>query len=473
LFDGFTRVLPPQSSAKEGEEDAILPDVKIGDELKLKSLRPSRHFTSPPARYTEASLVKEMEKRGIGRPSTYAAIISTIQDRGYVRLDKRRLFAEKMGGIVTDRLVESFAELMDYGFTAGMEESLDKVAEAKRVWTDLLDEFYADFKKKLERAQNDKKGMRPNEPVEIALPCPTCSRPLQIRTASTGVFLGCSGYGLPPKERCKTTINLVPGDEFVASDEDDDEAESAQLRARHRCPICGTAMDSYLIDATRKLHVCGNNPDCPGYEIEEGSYKLKGYEGPSLTCDKCGSQMQLKTGRFGKYFGCTSETCKNTRKLLRNGQPAPPKSDPVPCPELRCDKVDDFFLLRDGAAGLFLAASKFPKNRETRAPLVAELIPHRAQLDPKYRFLLDAPDHDGEGRPAIIRYSRKSAEHYVQTEVDGKPSGWRATYKDGKWVEGGAEATEAKPKTRAGAKPAAKKKAAVKAKPKAAAKKKK
>jgi DNA topoisomerase-1 len=485
LFDGFTRVLPPQSGAKEGEEDATLPDVKVGDALGLVALRPSQHFTSPPARYTEASLVKEMEKRGIGRPSTYAAIISTIQGRGYVRLDKRRLFAEKMGGIVTDRLVESFAELMDYGFTAAMEESLDEVAEAKREWTDLLDEFYAEFRKKLARAQAAK-GMRPNEPVEIALPCPTCSRPLQIRTASTGVFLGCSGYALPPKERCKTTINLVPGDEFVSSGEDDDEAELKLLRSRHRCPICGTAMDGYLIDAKRKLHVCGNNPDCPGYEIEEGSFKLKGYEGPTLTCDKCGSEMQLKTGRFGKYFGCTNEACKNTRKLLRNGQPAPPKSDPVPCPELRCEKVDDFFLLRDGAAGLFLAASKFPKNRETRAPKVRELLPHRSEIDPKYHFLLDAPAEDPEGNPSIIRYSRKSAEHYVQTEVDGKPSGWRASYKDGAWVESGAEGPEAKaPKAKAkvaakakagAAKPkakgAAKPKSAAKPKPKAAAKKK-
>jgi len=214
-------------------------------------------------------------------------------------------------------------------------------------------------------------------------------------------------------------------------------------------------MDSYLIDAKRKLHVCGNNPDCHGYEIEEGSYKLKGYEGPSLTCDKCGSEMQLKTGRFGKYFGCTNESCKNTRKLLRNGQPAPPKSDPVPCPELRCEKVDDFFLLRDGAAGLFLAASKFPKNRETRAPKVLELLPHRTEIDPKYRFLLDAPQRDPEGNPAIIRYSRKSAEHYVQSEKDGKPGAWRATYKDGRWQAQSTESTEKTAVPGPGAKPAA------------------
>ncbi len=431
VFDGFTKVIPQTSSGKEGEEDAILPNVAPGDALNLKKLLPSQHFTNPPARYTEASLVKELEKRGIGRPSTYAAIISTIQERGYARLEKRRLYAEKMGSIVTDRLKENFTDLMDYGFTAAMEESLDEVAEAKRVWTDLLDDFYADFSKKLSKAQEDTKGMRGNEPVEIALPCPTCSRPLQIRTASTGVFLGCSGYSLPPKERCKTTINLISGDEIA----EDDEAENSHFRDKRRCPICKTAMDSYLIDTGRKLHVCGNNPDCPGWEIEEGSYKLKGYDGPTIVCEKCSGEMQLRTGRFGKYFACTNESCKNTRKLLRNGQAAPPKSDPIRCPELRCSKVDDFFLLRDGAAGLFLAASQFPKNRETRAPLVMELLPHRDELDPKYRYLLEAPVKDKTGNPAIIRYSRKSAEHYVQSEVEGKPSGWRAVYVDETWWE--------------------------------------
>lgn len=452
-FDGFTRILPPQATGKDEEGEGLLPEVAVGDVLELKGLRPSRHFTNPPARYTEASLVKELEKRGIGRPSTYASIISTIQDRGYVRLERRRLYAEKMGGIVTDRLMESFDDLMDYGFTASMEGSLDEIAEARRKWTAVLDEFYADFKRKLEKAEAERGGMRPNEPVEIDLPCPKCSRPLQIRTASTGVFLGCSGYSLPPKERCTATVNLVRGDE-IADAEDDDEAEGQLLRERRRCPICGTAMDSYLIDSHRKLHVCGNNPDCRGYEIEEGEFKLKGYEGPTLECDKCGHEMQLKSGRFGKYFGCTNPDCKNTRKLLRNGQAAPPKSEPVPLPELRCSKVDDFFLLRDGAAGLFLAASQFPKHRETRAPLVLELKPHRAEIAEKYRYILDAPERDPDGRPAMIRYSRKTAEHYVQSEIDGKPSGWRAVYADGKWVEERAQALPEKTKTEAPRKPA-------------------
>ena len=428
-FDGYTRVLP--QLAKPGEDD-VLPAMAEGEGLDLLKLDPSQHFTKPPARYSEASLVKEMEKRGIGRPSTYAAIISTIQERGYVTLQNRRFHSEKMGDIVTERLAESFANLMDYGFTASMEEHLDDVAQGERDWRHLLDEFYGDFRKKLDIAESSEAGMRANQPTLTDIPCRECGRPMMIRTASTGVFLGCSGYSLPPKERCKSTINLIPGDEIAADDEG--ESESLLLRNKRRCPKCGTAMDAYLLDEQHKLHICGNNPDCSGYEIEEGQYRIKGYEGPSLECDKCGSQMQLKTGRFGKFFGCTNAACKNTRKLLKSGEPAPPKMDAVKMPELRCEKVDDVYVLRDGASGLFLAASQFPKNRETRAPLVLELLPHRDEIDPKYHFLLDAPVKDPEGRPAVIRYSRKSKEQYVQSEVEGKPSGWRAFYQDGRWV---------------------------------------
>ena len=266
-FDGYTRVLPQQS--KPGEDD-VLPEMVQGEALKLIQIDPSQHFTKPPARFTEASLVKEMEKRGIGRPSTYAAIISTIQDRGYVTLHNRRFYSEKMGDIVTERLSESFSNLMDYGFTADMEENLDDVAQGERDWKNVLDEFYGDFSKKLQTAESSEDGMRANQPTMTNIPCKECGRPMMIRTASTGVFLGCSGYSLPPKERCKATVNLVPGDEIAADDEG--ESESRVLLGKHRCPICATAMDAYLLDEKHKLHICGNNPDCAGYEIEEGNY---------------------------------------------------------------------------------------------------------------------------------------------------------------------------------------------------------
>src|SRR5690606_37405175 len=128
---------------------------------------------------------------GIGRPSTYAAIISTIQDRGYVALQNRRFYSEKMGDIVTGRLTESFSDLMDYSFTANMEEHLDDVAQGERDWKHLLDAFYGDFKKKLEVAADADGGMRANQPTPTDIACKECGRPMMIRTASTGLFLGC------------------------------------------------------------------------------------------------------------------------------------------------------------------------------------------------------------------------------------------------------------------------------------------
>ncbi len=447
-FDGYTAVQVP--AGRKGD-DMVLPDINKGDSLALRELEPVQHFTKPSPRFGEASLVKELEKRGIGRPSTYASIISTIQDRGYVRLENKRFYAEKMGDIVTQRLQQSFAELLDYGFTASMEERLDDVADGELSWTDLLDEFYGEFRGLLDKAEEvEPNGMQRNEPTMTDIECSTCARPMQVRTASTGVFLGCSGYALPPKERCKKTINLTAGDEAIHEDADD-EAESRLLRSKHRCKLCNTAMDSYLIDEQRKLHVCGNNPDCPGFEVEAGKYIIKGYEGPVLDCDKCDSEMQLKNGRFGKYFGCTSEDCKNTRKLLRNGEAAPPKMDPVPMPELECLKVEDTYILRDGAAGLFLAASQFPRNRETRAPMVDEIIPHKAEIDPKYSFLFSAPTQDAKGNRAQIRYSRKTKEQYVMTEVDGKATGWKAFYQNGGWVQE-LPKPKARPKAKAKAK---------------------
>ena len=432
-FDGWTKVQPQKS--KKGEEDKLLPDVNPGDKLALKQLDPKQHFTKPVARFNEASLVKELEKRGIGRPSTYASIISTIQDRGYVRLENKRFYAEKMGEIVTDRLMENFDGLMSYDFTANMEQRLDEIADGNENWKAVLDEFYSDFYSKLLLAEQEAEqgGMRPNQAVPVDINCDKCGRPMNVRTASTGVFLGCSGYNLPPKERCTNTMNLTSGEEVVKVD-NDDEQETEDLRAKRRCTECGTAMDSYLVDETRKLHVCGNSPACPGTYVEAGTFKIKGYDGPLIECDKCGSDMELKNGRFGKYFDCTNSECKNTRKLLRNGEPAPPKEDPVDLPELECEKSDAHFMLRDGASGIFLAAHNFPKSRETRAPKVEELARFRDRISPKFYYLADAPKTDPDGNPAIVRFSRKTKQQYVMTEdAKGKATGWSAWYQDGKW----------------------------------------
>ena len=431
VFDGYTRVLAPAKA-----DETLLPDVKKGDQLTLDKLDPSQHFTKPPARFTEASLVKELEKKGIGRPSTYAAIISTIQDRGYVKLENKRLFAEKMGDIVTDRLTASFPDLMDYTFTAALEDKLDHVAEGDSDWKDVLDNFYVDFKKKVEHAK-DKDGMRPNDPTDVPdVHCDLCDRPMQLRTGSTGVFLGCTGYNLPPKERCKGTKNLMPVEAFANLDDpegDDEAAEVRDLMEKKRCPKCATAMNGYIVDGGLKLHICGNNPDCDGYILEEGKFEVPGSDAPTIDCNKCDGQMELKTGRFGPYFAC--QKCDNTRKVLKTGEPAPPRMDPIHLPELKSLKHDDYFILREGAAGMFLAASKFPKVRETRPPKLAELREIKDRMEDKFQYLFAGPDEDPDGNPTILRWSRKKKEQYIGSEKNGKATRWGVYWRKGEWVE--------------------------------------
>lgn len=432
-FDGWTRI---QADIKKNDKDIILPNVAVNQQLDLKSLEPSQHFTKPPARYSEASLVKELEKRGIGRPSTYASIISTIQERGYVRAENRRFYAEKMGEIVTDRLTENFNDLMNYDFTAKMEDRLDAIANRELEWKSMLDHFFETFTQDLDVAEKapEEGGMRLNRMVPIDIPCKVCGRKMGIRTATTGVFLGCTGYELPPKERCKETMNLIPEHEVI-NVLDGEEGEAYALKARRRCLKCDTAMDSYILDSTRKLYICGNNPICDGVEIETGEFKLKGYDGPVVECDRCGSEMHLKSGRFGKYMGCTNPECKNTRKILKNGEVAPPKEDPIPLPELACEKSDAYFVLRDGASGIFLAANTFPKSRETRAPRVEELIRFKDRLPEKYLYLTNAPITDPDGNKAVIRFSRKTKQQYISSEKDGKMTKWTLFYIGGKWQE--------------------------------------
>ena len=436
VFDGFTKVL--KSSSKE--ED-ILPSLQKEDFINKKSIDLEQKFTKPPSRFSEAALVRELEKKGIGRPSTYANIISTIQDRGYVEIQNKRFFVKKIGHIVAERLIESFDDIMDYDFTANLENNLDKVANGDLDWRNVLDEFYSSFKDDLISASDDTNGMRGNAPVPTNIICTCGKTTMVIRNSSNGVFLGCSGYQNIGDEKCKETLNLILGDEAVSVD-DTEEAEN--LLIKKRCPKCSTSMDNYLIDENRKLHVCGKSPDCDGFLIEEGHFKIKGYDGPVLECHKCGSEMQLKTGRFGKYFGCLNDNCGATRALQRNGEPKPITMEPIELKDLKCLKCEDHYLLRDSMKGLFLAASQYPKNRETRAPKVSEIKNLQNEISEACRFLPDkdkhiyllvAPEMDKDGNPYVIRYNRTEDTHYLASEKDGKKTKWTATYSDGIWSE--------------------------------------
>ena len=436
VFDGYTKISQPSKS----DDEDILPPLREGEELKLNEVHLDQKFTKPPARYSEAALVKELEKKGIGRPSTYANIISTIQDRGYVEIQNRRFFVKKIGHIVAERLIESFDDIMDYEFTANLENNLDSVARGELDWRNVLDDFYNAFQKDLVSA-SDENGMRGNQPTPTNITCPCGKTNMVIRNSSNGVFLGCMGYQNVGDAKCKETLNLVSGDEAISVD---DNEEATNLLIKKRCPKCGTSMDNYLIDENRKLHVCGKNPDCDGFLIEDGQFKIKGYDGPTLECHKCGSDMQLKTGRFGKYFGCLNDNCGATRALQRNGEPKPLTMEPIELPDLKCIKCEDHYLLRDSMKGLFLAASQYPKNRETRAPKVHEIKDLKEQFTNACRFLpdkdkhiylLSAPEKDRDGNPYVIRYNRTDDIHYVASEKDGKKTKWTATYSNGEWSQ--------------------------------------
>lgn len=434
IFDGFRRVLGNKS------EDVMLPDVKEGDILKLEDLVPSQHFTQPPARFSEATLVKELEKDGIGRPSTYAAIIATIQERGYVKIERNRFFATKMGEIVTDRLRYSFENLMDLHFTASMEESLDEIAAGKRDWIANLDEFYKDFSEHLSKASlpADQGGMPNNKVIEIDMMCPQCGKyHMAAHMGRTGTFLSCMGYhdtSVKAADRCKCTVNLTyTQEQTIPEDIEMDEATEAKLLLKSkRCPKCGATMDAYIIDKNHKLYLCSNAPGCDGYIREEGDYSQEAEAalGPTVECEKCGGTMVLKDGRFGKYMQCTNEECKNTRKILKNGEVAPPREDAVDLPELTCEEnKDSHYVLRDGASGIFLAAHNFPKVRETRPVFVEELRRFRDRISPKFYYLADGPVVDNDGNKTQVRFSRKTKEQYLASITDeGKQTKWAAYY---------------------------------------------
>ncbi len=467
LFDGFTKIWKSSS-----QDENILPEVHEGDILTLDSVSPQQHFTQPPARYSEATLVRELEKDGIGRPSTYAAIISTIQDRGYVRIERGRFYAEIMGEIVTDRLLYSFANLMDTHFTAQMEDSLDEIADGKKNWLQSLDEFFQYFEAEVDKANlsSDKGGMPENKAQEIDFKCPLCGKHnMAVHTGKTGIFLSCQGYydkDTDPDKRCRKTLNLTPVTIGTLKQKNLTEDEEAEiLRKRPRCQKCGAVMDSYLIDEHNKLHLC-TAPECGGYKLEQGDFSQEIDRGPTVECEKCHSLMIMKEGRFGKYMACTNSECGNTRKILKNGTVAPPREDPVDLPELPCKTAGSHYVLRDGASGIFLAAHNFPKVRETRPPKVAELKRFEDRLSPKFKYLCLAPLTDPDGNETEVRFSRKSKRQYVISVKDDKPTGFVCLYDEasGTWKVTDKKAASGTAKSAAGKKSAGAQKTGVKRK---------
>ncbi len=256
-FDGFLK-LYNDAEEDEKEADSKIPDLEKGDKVDCRKLNPKQHFTQPPPRYNEASLVKALEEYGIGRPSTYATIITVIQTRKYVEKKDKALHPTILGRAVSKQLVEQFADIMDYKFTAGMEEKLDKIAEKKAIWNKVLRDFYDPFMEEVNAVMKTAHKIT----IESGVNCPNCGKPMVVRTGKNGSqFLGCSGY-----PDCKTIMSLDVLSEHI---ENSDDAES------------------------KPVEVCDEK------------------------CDKCGGDMVFKTGPYGKYMECVNEDCKNRKPYHR------------------------------------------------------------------------------------------------------------------------------------------------------------
>ena len=287
-FPGFTIIYlegkEEEEEAKDKEEEKRLPDLSEGEELKLLALEGNQHFTQPPPRFTESSLVKELEEKGIGRPSTYATILSTIQDRGYVLKEKSRLKPTILGSSVSDLLIEGFPEIMDVQFTAEMEEKLDEVEEGNINWAELLKKFYKEFGKRLKQAEVSMKSLR-REGVPTDIDCDQCGAKMIIKWGKRGEFLSCSRY-----PECKNAKQFEYGDDGEIRIKEKKEPE---IRNDIKCDLCGRPM---VVRTSRYGKFLG----CTGYPECKGIKRLKdipGVEGDGVKMAQDGGEEKKKESK--------------------------------------------------------------------------------------------------------------------------------------------------------------------------------
>jgi DNA topoisomerase I len=313
-FDGFLKVYEEGRDEKAADEDEEaarkLPLVARGDALRLNSISPEQHFTEPPPRYTEATLVKALEEKGIGRPSTYAAIMTTIQDREYVERVEGRFHPTGLGTTVNDLLVASFDDLFNESYTARMEQELDEIEEGKLKWTEALREFYEKFAKDLKDAERQMRAAK-QQAIPTDENCENCGSQMVIKFGRFGQFLACSNY-----PECRTTREIAKPAAAAAVEGDGKAAAAAGA----------TAADT-----------------AEGEQAEE--------------CELCGKPMALKRGRFGQFLGCTGyPDCRNIRKISKSGQVA---AAPVPLDE-KCPEDGAHLVRRQGRFGEFVSCSNYP-----------------------------------------------------------------------------------------------------------------
>ena len=346
VFDGFLK-LYNDTEEEEKESDAKIPDLNEGDKVICKEVTPKQHFTQPPPRYNEASLVKALEEHGIGRPSTYATIITVIQTRKYVEKKDKALIPTILGKTVCKQLVDQFSNIMDYKFTAGMEEKLDLIAEKKLIWNVVLQEFYTPFMEVVHSVMKDAKKVT----IESDKKCPNCGRVMLVKTSRFGTqFLGCSGY-----PECKTIISLNNINELESTSEEANSEQNNGQLSDEKCDKCGGQMNLKVGPygkyyecrecGNRKKYVRSTGVKCPkcgeGTIIEKKSKHGKIFFGCNRypdcsyalwneptgnTCPECGELLLKKTTKNGEFEVCSNKTC-SFRRALENSQPTAEQSN--------------------------------------------------------------------------------------------------------------------------------------------------
>jgi DNA topoisomerase-1 len=310
-FDGFLKVYEEGKDTKDEEDEDLkhkLPSVAEGEHLRFKEIHPEQHFTEPPPRYNEATLVKKLEADGVGRPSTYASILSTIQDREYVKKDGGKFVPTELGMVVTDLLLESFNDLFEVNYTARMEEELDEIEEGKLQWREAMAEFYDRFQKDLEHAERNMTDIkRMEKPTDLV--CEKCGKPMVIKWGKHGSFIACTGYPECTNTR-ELTVDLPDVDKADLTEQD--EAEY--------CENCGRPM---VLKKGRfgQFYACSGYPDCKTTKQIGGEQRK---DVPlDEKCPQCGSNLVQKFGRYGEFVACSNyPACKHVKQ----------KTIGVPCP---------------------------------------------------------------------------------------------------------------------------------------------
>ena len=303
--DEPVRGAPAESEAEEDEERS-LPPLLEGQALERRAVLPAQHFTQPPPRFSEASLVKELEERGIGRPSTYAAILSVIQNRDYVVKDEGKFKPTELGEIVVDLLVESFPRILDPGFTAQMETKLDEIEEGTEDWLKAMHQFYGAFTKWLDKAKAKMKNVKAMEEPSDQV-CEKCGRPMVIKWGRFGKFLACSGY-----PECKSTKELPGNGENGTAAGTNGQGET--VGEGQPCENCGKPM---VLKRGRfgPFLACSGYPECKTV-VRIGRSAAPPPQPTDQVCDKCGAPMVIREGRFGPFYSCsTYPTCKNLKPI--------------------------------------------------------------------------------------------------------------------------------------------------------------